>query len=122
MDRAIPWSWCYTRNSQTNEGIFMILPPQYLALNDFPWVGHPATYTGIRKKLSSSVFYWVIQKKFLECMLQRMDHGIGQTCQVSRIIGGYLPIGKTAFASMYTAFRLDYSQTKTQCVKFVGGW
>ena len=30
---------------------------------------YPATHTGKGKKLSGSVFYWVIQKKFLECTL-----------------------------------------------------
>ncbi len=29
IDKANPWSRCYKRNSLSNEGIFMILPPQY---------------------------------------------------------------------------------------------
>ncbi len=33
MDKANPWSRCCKRKSLSNEGIFMILPPQY-----FPWL------------------------------------------------------------------------------------
>ena len=34
-------------------------------LSDIPWVICPATHTGKGKKLSSSVFHWVYQNKFL---------------------------------------------------------
>ncbi len=47
MAKANPLSWCCEGNSLSNEGIFI-----------------PATHTGKGKKLSGSVFYWVI-KNFL---------------------------------------------------------
>ncbi len=55
MDQANPWPWYCKRNSLSNEGIFMILLPQYY----FPWLIYPATHTGKGKKLSRSVFYLV---------------------------------------------------------------
>ncbi len=40
-------------------------------------VRYPATPTGKGKNLSSSVFYWVIQKKFLECIVYNVGVGGG---------------------------------------------
>ncbi len=34
MDKANPWSRCCKRNSLSNEGFFMILPPQYFDVVD----------------------------------------------------------------------------------------
>ncbi len=41
-------------------------------VNDSLSVRYPATHTGKGEKLSGSVFYWVIQKKFLECSMRIM--------------------------------------------------
>ncbi len=66
MTKANPWSWCCEGNPLSNEhsekkrnlhDLTDSIQLYYSLL-----VRYPATHTGKGKKLSGSVFYWVIKK------------------------------------------------------------